>query len=250
MRVLIVDDESAARRRLAIMLDELDVEVVGEAENGVAALDMVRDRRPDVILLDISMPEVDGFDVARHLDDPKPLIVFQTAYDEFALQAFDHQAVDYLVKPVTLDKLQRSLDRAAAHLESRDAPALTADLLERLREAVTAGRPVRVPRLLIRHQNGHRLVRYQDVILFHASEGAVYARIGGESHLTDYTLAELEERTGEAFVRPNRADLVNANHIVSIASNGDGSATLTMSDGQTAHITRRRAAALRRSLDA
>lgn len=250
MRVLIVDDESAARRRLAIMLDELDVEVVGEAENGVAALDLVRDRRPDVILLDISMPEVDGFDVARHLDDPKPLIVFQTAYDEFAIQAFDHQAVDYLVKPVTLDKLQRSLDRAAAHLESRDAPALTADLLERLREAVTAGRPVRVPRLLIRHQNGHRLVRYQDVILFHASEGAVYARIGGENHLTDYTLAELEERTGEAFVRPNRADLVNANHILSIASNGDGSATLTMSDGQTVHITRRRAAALRRALDA
>jgi DNA-binding LytR/AlgR family response regulator len=250
VRVLIVDDESAARRRLAIMLDELDVEVVGEAENGVAALDLVRDRRPDVILLDISMPEVDGFDVARHLDDPKPLIVFQTAYDEFAIQAFDHQAVDYLVKPVTLDKLQRSLDRAAAHLESRDAPALTADLLERLREAVTAGRPVRVPRLLIRHQNGHRLVRYQDVILFHASEGAVYARIGGENHLTDYTLAELEERTGEAFVRPNRADLVNANHILSIASNGDGSATLTMSDGQTVHIPRRRAAALRRALDA
>lgn len=250
MRVLVVDDETAARRRLAIMLDELDVEVVGEAEHGVAALDMVRERRPDVILLDISMPEVDGFDVARHLPDPKPLIIFQTAYDEYALQAFEHQAVDYLVKPVTLDKLQRALARASERLESRETPALSADVLEQLRGAVHAGRPVRVPRLLIRDQGAHRLVRYQDVVVFHAHEGSVFARIGGHEHPTDYTLAELEERTGDAFVRPNRADLVNVNHIVSIASNGDGSATLTTTDGSTIHVTRRRTAALRRSLDA
>ena len=94
MRVLIVDDEAAARRRLLIMLDELDVEVVGEAANGVEALEMVAERQPDVLLLDIAMPEVDGFDVAQHLVDPKPLIVFQTAYDEFALRAFEHEAVD------------------------------------------------------------------------------------------------------------------------------------------------------------
>ena len=115
MRVLIVDDESAARRRLAIMLSELDVEVVGEAKNGLEALQLVRERRPDVILLDITMPEVDGFDVAQHLPEPRPLIVFQTAFDEYALEAFDHEAIDYLVKPVMLPKLQRAIlwqDRA------------------------------------------------------------------------------------------------------------------------------------------
>ena len=111
MRVLVVDDEVAARRRLSIMLSELDVETVGEAENGLEALKQVRERQPDVILLDITMPEVDGFDVAQHLPDPKPLIIFQTAFDEYALQAFDHEAIDYLVKPVTLPKLQRSIER-------------------------------------------------------------------------------------------------------------------------------------------
>jgi two-component system response regulator AlgR len=79
MRVLVVDDEPAARRRLALMLEELDEEVAGEAANGVEALEIARERRPDVLLLDIEMPEVDGFDVARHLPEPRPLIVFQTA---------------------------------------------------------------------------------------------------------------------------------------------------------------------------
>src|SRR5215212_7426519 len=99
MRILIVDDEPAARRRLAVMLDELDVEVVGEAAGGLEALEMARARRPDVVLLDIAMPEVDGLDVARHLDEPRPLVIFQTAFDAYALKAFELEAVDYLLKP-------------------------------------------------------------------------------------------------------------------------------------------------------
>ncbi len=112
MRVLIVDDEPNARNRLQIMLEELDVEVVGEAANGMEALEMVESLRPDLLLLDIQMPEVDGFDVARHLPDGGPLVVFQTAHDEFALKAFDHEALDYLVKPVSLKRLAEALERA------------------------------------------------------------------------------------------------------------------------------------------
>ncbi len=249
MRVLIVDDEAAARRRLAIMLDELDVECVGEAINGMAALEMVRERRPDVLLLDIAMPEVDGFDVARHLDEPKPFIVFQTAFDEYALEAFDHQAVDYLVKPVTLDKLRRALDRAAQRIADRHAPALTEGLIERLRAAAQGTTPARTPRVLVRAREGHRLVPFADVILCRARSGSVSVTTRAGEHATDYTLSELEDRTSGAFVRPNRSELVNIDHIVSIASNGDGSATLTVSDGSTVHVTRRRAAAIRRTLD-
>ena len=116
MRILIVDDEAAARERLKFMLEELDVEVVGEASNGLEAIQMSDERKPDLLLLDISMPEVDGFDVAQRLADPRPMIVFQTAFDEFALTAFDHEAVDYLVKPVTLDKLERAVDRPLRQL--------------------------------------------------------------------------------------------------------------------------------------
>ena len=97
MRILIVDDEAAARSRLASLIEEIDAAefaIVGEAPNGVRALELVRSARPDVILLDITMPEVDGFDVARHLPEPRPLIIFQTAHHEYVLEAFEHEALD------------------------------------------------------------------------------------------------------------------------------------------------------------
>ena len=248
MRVLIVDDETAARRRLGIMLSELDVEVVGEAENGLEALKQVRERKPDVILLDITMPEVDGFDVAQHMPDPKPLIIFQTAFDEYALRAFDHEAIDYLVKPVTLPKLQRSIERARGRLETYRNQALSQDVLRNLRASLKQPGGAR-SRVLVREGGGYRLVPYEDIILFRAHQGAVRARTPEAEHATDYTLSDLEERFGTAFVRPNRSELVNAERIERIASNGDGSATLTLQDGTTIHVTRRRAAEVRRVLE-
>jgi DNA-binding LytR/AlgR family response regulator len=244
MRVLIVDDEAAARRRMAIMLEELDLEVIGEAENGLRALELITERKPDVLLLDIAMPEIDGFDVVRHLPAHKPLIIFQTAYDEFALKAFEHEALDYLIKPVTLDRLQRALDRARDRLTVKDRPQITHDLVQRLQEAIQ-GAPTRQPRVLVRHAGAHMLLPYDEVLTFAATEGIVHARTAGTRYLTDYTLTELETKTGPAFLRPNRAELVNVNHVTSIASNGDGSATLTLSDKSSIRVTRRRAAAVR-----
>ena len=241
MRVLVVDDEPAARRRLALMLEELDEEVAGEAANGVEALEIARDRRPDVLLLDIEMPEVDGFDVARHLPEPRPLIVFQTAYDEYALRAFEHAAIDYLVKPVTLDGLRRALGRARERLSAAAPPALDAALLGSLRASVRGEAPRRA-RLLVREGRGHRLVALDGITRFTADEGVVYAWLSaGEKRLTDYTLAELEERAGEAFVRASRGELVNAEAVERIVRNGDGSATLGMRGGATVHVSRRRA---------
>lgn len=241
MRVLVVDDEPAARRRLALMLEELDEEVAGEAANGVQALEMARERSPDVLLLDIEMPEVDGFDVARHLPEPRPLLVFQTAYDEYALRAFEHAALDYLVKPVTLDGLRRALGRARERLEAPARPAPDAEVLRGLRASVRGNAPRR-PRLLVREGRGHRLVAFDGITRFTADEGVVYAHLdGGEKRLTDYTLAELEERAGEAFVRASRGELVNAEAVERIVRNGDGSATLGLRGGATVHVSRRRA---------
>jgi DNA-binding LytR/AlgR family response regulator len=242
MRVLVVDDEPAARRRLSLMLEELDEEVVGEAANGVEALEMARERRPDLLLLDIEMPEVDGFDVARHLAEPRPLLVFQTAYDEHALRAFEHAALDYLVKPVTLDGLRRALGRARERLGAPLLPGIDAGTLRELRGAVGRG-GARRPRLLVREGRGHRLVPLSEVARFTAEEGVVYAQLaGGERRLTDYTLGELEERAGDDFVRASRADLVNAEMVERIVRNGDGSATLGLSGGGTVHVSRRRSA--------
>lgn len=248
LRVLVVDDEPAARRRLQLMLEELDIESVGEAANGLDALEACRDNRPDVLLLDIEMPEVDGFDVARHLPDPAPLLIFQTAYDEYALQAFDHAALDYLVKPVSLERLQRALDRARERLAAgREERALPPALLSTLRGVLSS--PARQPRVLVRDRGGHRLVPFNEVIRFSTEGGVVCACLRDTRYLTDYTLSELEERTAGAFVRVSRGDLVNVEAVTRILVSGDGAGELELSDRARVRVSRRRFADVRRILE-
>ena len=245
MRVLIVDDEAAARRRLAALLEELGVEIAGEAEDGVAALALVRERRPDVLFLDIAIPEVDGFDVARHLPDPRPLLIFQTAYSQYAVQAFDHDAVDYVIKPVSRTRLVQALERAQRRLAASARPASVPSEAWSKIGAAFGHVPPRAERLLVRHGAGHQLVPLAAIERFSAAEGLVYAVTGSGRHGTDYTLQELEERFGGLLVRASRAELVSIPHVTHIASNGDGSATLTLASGATVHVSRRRAAAVR-----
>ena len=246
LRALVVDDEAPARRRLAELLDQLGVEIVGEAADGVTALDLARERRPDVVFLDVSMPEIDGFDVARHLADPRPLVIFQTAYSEFAVKAFEHDALDYLVKPVTRERLAQAVDRVhrrAPAPEERSAREAIA------RFGVAIGYvPSRPERLLVRHGAGHRLLPVAEIERFTSADGLIYAHATGAVHATDYTLNELEARLAGAFVRASRADLVSLTDVTGIASNGDGSATLTLASGARVHVSRRRAAGVRESL--
>jgi DNA-binding LytR/AlgR family response regulator len=248
MRVLIVDDEAAARRRLATLVEELGIDIVGEAADGVSALQLLRERQPDIVFLDVVMPEVDGFDVARHLPEPRALVIFQTAHAEFAVKAFEHDALDYVVKPVTRERLAQAIERARRRLaEATTIERLTPETLKQLGSAIRY-RPARPQRLLVRHGAGHRLVALHDIICFAASEGLVYAHTSDQPSGTDYTLDELELRTAGAFVRASRAALVNLSHITAITSNGDGSATLSLDDGGSVRVSRRRATAVREAL--
>lgn len=252
MRVLIVDDEPLARERLHIMLEELDIEVAGEAANGVEAIDKTRTLAPDVLLLDIAMPEVDGFDVVRHLGPDRPLVIFQTAHDEYALDAFDHEAIDYVVKPVTLVRLRRALERARSRLDDKRASKgdrFDPDVLDRIQTLVARPTPATRPRLLVRDGRGHRLLALRDIDRFVAASGLAWAHTGDAKYLTDYTLAQLETRTGSLFVRTSRGELVNIERIRGIASLRDGSATLTLHDGSRVRVSRRRAAGVRAALE-
>ena len=252
MRILIVDDESAARARLASLLEEIDpagIEIVGEAGDGLSALELVRQHHPDLVLLDISMPEVDGFDVARHMPHPRPLIIFQTAYAEYALQAFDHEALDYVVKPVTRSRLAQAVERARTRLTAEAGkPGWDGGSLDRLGQALGYQRS-RSPRVLVRAGAGHRLLPLSEVTRFTAGDGVVYAHTSNGQPITDYTLAELETRTGDEFVRVSRADLVNVAHVEHIRSNGDGSATLVLTDETEVRVSRRRASEVRNVLE-
>jgi two-component system LytT family response regulator len=248
MRVLIVDDEPAARRRLAQLIEEIDpagLVIVGEAGDGVTALELARTERPDVILLDIVMREVDGFDVARHLPAPRPLIIFQTAHQRFAVDAFDHEAVDYVVKPVRKERLASALERARGRLAR--GVQWEPGSLERA-GAVLGYTPPAPARLLVRHGPGHRLVPLADIAWFSAGDGVVYAHTAAATPIVDYTLAELELRTGGLFVRTSRADLVNLAHVSEVASTGDGALRLTLTGGREVRVSRRRAADVRQRL--
>lgn len=248
MRVLIVDDEQPSRERLRALLEDLDVEIAGEACDGLEALAKARVLRPDVVLLDIAMPEVDGFEVARHLPDPRPLVVFQTAYSNHALRAFEHEAADFVVKPVTRARLEQALGRARRRLDERAARVVSPELLARIEAALGQGRAPRRTRLLVRQGAGHRALPIRDIVRFAADEGLVYACTTSGRALTDYTLNELEDRLRGGFIRASRADLVQIDRIDRLVSNGDGSATITTADGATVHVSRRRAADVKRAL--
>jgi DNA-binding LytR/AlgR family response regulator len=199
------------------------------------------------------MPEVSGLDVARRLGGAGPLVVFQTAYDEYALAAFEREALDFIVKPVTSERLSQSFDRARRRLAERAdrpmMPAMTEAVAARLEAALGRGERRPPPRrLLVRHQSGHRLIPVASVDRFVAADGVVSAVVSGAEHLTDDSLDALETRLSTAFVRTTRSDLIAIDRVDRITSNGDGSATITMKDGSHWRVSRRRAKPVRDAL--
>jgi len=193
MRVLVVDDEAPARHRLARLLEELGHQVVGEASDGERALNAVRECDPEVVLLDIAMPGMDGMTVAQKMKEMQveSAVVFVTAHDEFAVEAFEREALDYLLKPVKKARLQQALERAARH-EKADAPE---------------------PTHLVKHGKGIRRLALSDIWYFKAEDKVVMAFDGLQEHIVDASLKELEHQYGERFIRTHRAYLVNCKHI-------------------------------------
>lgn len=249
LRVMVVDDEPSARKRMRSLAAELGAEVVGDAANGLEALERLAQQNVDVVLLDVEMPEVDGLDVARRLPAPRPFIVFATAYDHYAAAAFEAEALDFVVKPVSRERLAVSFARATRRLSEAMSPApLSADVVAAVATAI--GRENRtVPRrLLVRHLNGHRLVAVRDIDRFYATDNVVYAVSGTTEALVDNTLDELERRLHGVMVRLNRRDLVAIDRIDRIVADGEGAATVETRDGARWHVSRRRSSGVREAL--
>jgi len=203
MRVLVCDDEKLARDRLARLTEAVaDTEVVAEAGNGREAVTLAQSTRPDVVLLDIRMPDMDGIEAARHLlklEHP-PAVIFCTAYDEHALQAFKVQAVDYLLKPVSREDLAAALGRVKSLTRSR---------LEALEQEVHAdGEPGQRRHISARTHRGIELVPVDEIRYFLADQKYVTVKHPGGEVLIDDTLKELEDEFGERFVRIHRNALV------------------------------------------
>lgn len=237
--MLVVDDEPPARRRLVRMLRRLpDVELAGEAEDGIQALSRIRLDRPDLVLLDVRMPWLDGLALAASSEDLPP-IIFTTAYDEHAVAAFEVSAIDYLLKPVTEERLQQALEKVRRMTPD---PARLAALLE---EVAASARPERIA---ARTGASVHLFDAQEVSRLRANGKYVVFEREGREYLLDESLAELERRLrGKGFVRVHRSELVNLDHVRTLHQ-GDAGARLELSDGQLVPVSRRILPALKRQL--
>lgn len=214
LKVLIVDDEPPARERLRSLLVEIpDMEVVGEAVNGQQCLIRAHELAPDVVLLDVRMPGMDGIEVARHLNalEEPPAVIFTTAFDEYAVNAFEAHAVGYLLKPIRKEKLAAALERAGR---------LTRPQLQKIAAAASSdkGRT----HIAARRRDGLRLIPVEDVQYFLAEQKYTTVRhINGEDLIED-SLRALEEEFNEAFVRIHRNALVSVRFLERIERNAEG----------------------------
>lgn len=217
MRVFLVDDEAPARSRLRVLLADLAPDfpnvVVGEAEHGAAALDLLSGTQADVVLADIRMPVMDGVELAQHLGrlSPAPACVFVTAFDQYAVKAFELSAVDYLLKPVRALRLKEALEKA------QRAAALPADLARRVnpegRRYLSCGERGRV-----------LLVPVQEIVYFRAEQKYVTARTVDREYLLEESLVQLEQEFPQRFIRIHRNSIVARPAVAGFERSHDGDA--------------------------
>jgi two-component system LytT family response regulator len=230
LRALIVDDEPVARQRLKRLLHKVgDVMVVAECDDGTSAVAAIRERDLDLVFLDVQMPQMSGFDVVRAVGaDRMPAVVFVTAFDRFALPAFEAQALDYLLKPFGEERLRKALSRAqtflngTAKLSHHDQPP----------EPLTAtGRP-RSNCLLVRDRDRTILVRPPDIDWVEADADYVRLHVGPETHLIRSTLTEMEERlVADGFLRIHRSRLVNLDRVKELRRLFEGESVVVLKTG-------------------
>ncbi len=243
MRCLLVDDEPLARERLQALLNEADadVRVVAEAGGGKKAVSLIHEHAPDVVFLDVQMPVLDGFDVVDLLPEARPHIVFVTAYDEYALQAFEVHALDYLTKPVRLDRLNQTLRRVQNALG--DGPN---EGLDELRES---RREQPLKRLTVHIGRRLRVISLEEIRWIEAEEGFVFAHTPDGRYRTDFTLSELEERLpSDRFVRTHRSSIVNLDALHELRPWSSGTYRALLTDGSKVPVARRRVDDLKKAL--
>ncbi|HTE49927.1 MAG TPA: LytTR family DNA-binding domain-containing protein [Kofleriaceae bacterium] len=249
IRVLIVDDEPLARDTLQLSLaDDPEVAVVG-ACSGAGAAALVASTRPDIMFLDIKMPEVSGFDLIEAIGPGAvPVIVFVTAYDQYALRAFEVHALDYLLKPFDDRRFRDTLRRAKQHLRPGDARSIEGRLLDLLEERELAARPY-VRRFAVRGRDRSVFVPAAAVDWIEAADDYVELHAGGETHLVRERLAELERRLDpEQFARIHRSTIVNIDRVRELQPLFRGDSTVVLTDGTELRLSRSRRAEFERRL--
>lgn len=240
IRTLIVDDELLARERLRQLLQkEANIELVGECADGQEALAAISRESPDLIFLDIQMPELDGFGVVSAINvQPPPVIVFVTAHDRFALRAFEVHAVDYLLKPFDRERFQKALNRAVERVRQRDTTSPNAAQNAVLSELKPASKPLE--RLAVKTGGKVIFVKLSDIDYIEAAHNYVELHVDKQSHLLRETLNSIEARLPQdKFVRISRSVIVNIEHVKELQPLFYGEYSVTLNNGSRVTLSRR-----------
>lgn len=231
IRTLLVDDEDIAIYRLKKALEFYpQINIVGEAKDGITAVKLINYQRPDLVFLDIQMPEMNGFEVLNHLDY-LPLIVFVTAYEEYAIKAFEKNSLDYLLKPVENDRLAITIKRVFESKTSED------NVLQKIKMLISVNQPKDIITTIpVKSGNKITLIHVSDICFFEAKDKYVYIHTHEGEKLVDYPLGYLQERLPEQFLRIHRGFIINKLKIREIHKYFKGTYILVMNDSKGSKI--------------
>jgi len=233
IRALLVDDEDLARSRLKSLLRAFDdIEIIGEAADGEQAMDRIQELKPDLVFLDIQMPGCSGTEVAQSLAAPEPKIIFCTAYDQYALEAFELSALDYLLKPVTRARLAKAIEKLRQTGSSQ--PPRSADTLAAKGHSYPT-------RLLAKRAGRYRVIQQNEVFYFAFEDGLTRLHTVDQDLLMDLTITDLENRLNpRVFFRISRAAMINLNHVHEVSPLPGGYAWVTLRNKARLEVSRRR----------
>lgn len=239
IRTLVVDDEPPARQKIVNLLKkETGIELIGECANGQEAVAMIRAKKPDLLFLDIQMPEVDGFGVLHALQkETLPAVVFVTAYDQYAIRAFEVHAVDYLLKPFDRDRFHTAVEQARQHLAKGQAQALSEKLLSLLDEMKTKGKII--DRLAVKSEGKIFFIKIDDIDWIEASGNYVRLHMGSLSHLVRETMNGIQKKLDQSkFLRIHRSTFVNIERIKELQPWFHGDYVVILKDGTQLTMSR------------
>lgn len=239
IKTIIVDDVELARDRINMLLDDAEIEIIAECENGREAIEAIRNLQPDLVFLDVQMPKIDGFDVINAIGvDKMPIVIFVTAYDEFALRAFEVNAVDYLLKPFDEQRLAKAVARAKGELKKQKS---SPDIEQKLRNLLKEIRsePYYLRRIPVKTARGTILILTEEIDWIASSGHYLELHVGDETHLIREKLSNIEAKLDpQLFMRIHRSTIINLDRIKSLHPLFNGDHLVILKNGRELNLSR------------
>ncbi len=235
-KAIVIDDEQLARQRLRRLLKPYDdIDIIGEAVNGQDGLEKIEKLQPDLVFLDIEMPVLNGFEMLRQLKH-QPKVVFTTAYDQYAVKAFEEDSIDYLLKPVETERLEKTIKK----LQQTQQDTLDYLSLAALIKQLEAKKDIKT--LTVKIGDKILLIKLDNIIFIEAEDKYVFLHTAdGKKHLTDFTIGSLEAKLPDQFVRIHRSYIINSEHIKEIRKSFNGAFVFVMNNMENTRLSSSRA---------